>query len=363
MKTFNNVKSIQFNVKFKGNGCVNYDGKDQKWVLINCDLYKGNINDNVKFAKKAFYEDGFKYKVSSHCLRHSIFADTIPFENSSIVNVPTIIYNAIAMPDYILRGYTYTQKEKNGFKKKSPFTITDAIECGRIRKNCIFDFCSNATEKIKVDKDDKSEAKSSTSIHFDENIGEIIYTAEGFLDLQELQFISDDITYDRLALGGLVQNSVEEKIFLDAISKNMINMENPKMGYYYMENAYHKDEWGEKGLLLNKESVDMLTKRVFNSILNLNIYRASSYLKTIELEITVLTDEGLETFKLTNGKTNEKENIININDCNFNYKLKYLEANEEKIKMNYLEFEEYKNETKSNKSNKSKKSNKNNSEE
>jgi hypothetical protein len=63
------------------------------------------------------------------------------------------------------------------------------------------------------------------------------------------------------------------------------------------------------------------------------------------------------------GSVERHENIFNINDCNFNYKLKYLEANEEKIKMNYLKFEEYKNEIKSNKSNKSKKSNKNNSEE
>lgn len=354
MKKFNNVKSIQFNVKFKGNGCVNFDGGDQKWVLINRELYKGKLNDNNKFAKKTFYDEGFKYKVSSKCLRHSIFADTIPFENPSIVNVPTIIYNAIAMPDYILRGYTYTQREKNGFKKKSPFTITDAIECGEIRKECYFDFCANAMEKSKVEKEDSAESKNSTSIHLSENVGELIYESEGGIDLTELQFISDDMTYDRLALGGVTQNSVEEKIYLDAISRNMVNMKNPKMGYYYKNGTYHQDEWGEKGLLLNKESVDMMVKRLLTSILNVNICRANAFFKTIDLEITVNSDEGNETFKVTLGKTNESENIFNVNECTFEYKPFYLESDEEKIKANYLKFEEFKNESKS-KVNKSKK--------
>ena len=131
-------------------------------------------------------------------------------------------------------------------------------------------------------------------------------------------------------------------------------MKNPKMGYYYKNGTYHQHEWGEKGLLLNKESVDMMVKRLLTSILNVNICRANAFFKTIDLEITVNSDEGNETFKVTLGETNENENIFNVNECTFEYKPFYLESDEENIKANYLKFEEFKNESKS-KVNKSKK--------
>lgn len=344
MKNFKNVNSIQFMVRYKGNGCVNFDNSDQKYVINKLNF--GHVqNDNVVFAKKQFLtEDGidkFKYKVSSECLRHAIFEKTMPSQNPSIVNVPTILYNSIAMPDFILRGYTFTQRNKNGLKKKSQLTITDAVEIGEGRTTCNFDFHSTASEK--TSSKETENAKSSTSIYNVENVGDLMYEATGFINLLELQFIPDDVTYDRLAVGGVVPGSVEEKVYLKAISQNMINMPNPQMGYYYSENAYHKDEWGERGLLLNEDSVDMLVKRTLKQILEMKILRRNAYLLTDSLEITVITsDENTpnETYKIT---------LDNIDDFYFGYNKKYQEADDNKILANAQKFEEYKNEEKAGK--------------
>lgn len=341
MKKISNVTALQFSVIFNGNGCVNFDDSDQKYITNKLGFSHVN-NDNVMYAKKQFINENgvnkFKYKVSSECLRHAIFERTMPAQNPSIVSIPTILYNAIAMPDFILRGYTFTQRDKNGLKKKSPLTITDAVEVGEGRTDCVFDFHSTSSEKStsKVEN-----AKSSTSIYNIENVGALQYEAKGFINVSELQFIPDDATYDRLALGGVVRGSAEEKIYLKAISQNMVNMENPEIKYYFSEGAYHKDEWGEKGLLLNEESVDMLIKRLLKQIMDVNIQRRNAYLHTISLTVDVITSDGNRIkIDLMND---------NIDDYYFSYALRYKEADDAKIMANAKKFEEYKNEEKSNK--------------
>lgn len=149
-----------------------------------------------------------------------------------------------------------------------------------------------------------------------------------------MQFIPHSTTYNRTSCGTMEEGSENERRFLDSISRNLINMQNPKMKYYYMEGAYHKDEWSEYGLLINEESVDMMVKYILNNIKNIMITRKSSLLEYEEMNVTVIMDNGVtRSFNL---------NDVDLNDLYFSYKLNYLEASDEKIIENSAKFKEYK---------------------
>ena len=64
------VKNIIFKLEIQGDGIVNMDSNDQKWIHngFNSILRTNGNYNNVSFAKKNFYKDGdslnFKIKIS-----------------------------------------------------------------------------------------------------------------------------------------------------------------------------------------------------------------------------------------------------------------------------------------------------------
>lgn len=352
MKRFNNVTSIKFNLNLDGSGCVNFDDKEQKWFLVANKLFGGEsaTNDNNCFSKKNFYKDedgkvGFKHKVSSECLRHSIFESSMPYQNPTLQNIPEVMYAAIAHPDMILRGYTITRgKSENALRKKSVFSISDAEEIGPCRYSTSFDFHSRSGKK-------GTDNGSDTSIYKIENVGKLSYIAEGFINLSETQFISADLLYDRMAVD--TNGGLHEKIYLSELKNNMVNFE-PSFKYYYMNNSLTKDEWAERGILLNEESVDMLVKRLLRNILNISVNRRGAYLRATSLKLWVNTTDGDSTLvDIT---------LDNIDDFFFGCHCKYNEADAELIKKNIALSEEYGLKQIEKKAKNTKKSNKNNDE-
>lgn len=343
MKSFNNVKSINFKVFFNGKGCVNYDHKGQKFTLFAKNLIKGKVNDNVKFAKKIFEdfktEDGetksrFKYKVSTDCLRNNMFKEEMQFANSAIGNLSYIRYNAIATPAMIERGYMFPDTEQS-IRKSSVFFLSPAIEEGEW--HTIVDMEIHSTSgakgngnlnKEEVNSVNEDEKPGSTSLYFCENVGNATYVSEGFIDLTEFQFLSGDMTYDRGCV--LVDGGEEEKIYLNAL-KNHFG-EDFKFNCYHMKSDLAFDEWGERGILLTKKAVDMMVKDIFKRIFNINIYRKDALFTFDHIEITVnYGDEQIKFEKLPDIYAN---NISDIEQYIFNYYPKYELCDEEKIKKN-----------------------------
>lgn len=339
-KVYNDVKSIEFDVYFEGKGCVNYDGDEQKNTLINLGLLKGKnmYAKNKKFAKKVFEplesnpdnenspKAKFKYKVSSDCLRHAMYKDEMEFMNPSISYIPSILFNAIAQPSMIERGYMFASSNST-IRKKSVFTITDAVEEGEWHTVVDFDLHSRSGEKQDGTKqdDNNSEDKGSLSLSFCENVGNHEYKASGFIDLTELQFISADPIYDRAAV--IADGGEDEKAYLTALRNNF--GEGLKLSYYYMKNALTEDEWAEKGVLLGKEAVDKMTKDIIKRIYNINIYRRDA---TFNIEgIRLKVNYGDE-------KVVKEEIVIPslkyLDQFEFNYCTKYFSAEAEKIEKN-----------------------------
>lgn len=327
MKTFKNIKSISFKVRFNGKGCVNFDSSEQKFILLAKGFIGGVINNNVKFAKKAFGVDEnnneiFKYKISSDCLRHEIFGEGMPFMTPQVQYIPHILYNAIAQPSSILRGYMFTD---TAMKKSGPFMITDAVEVTKGHNKCHLDVHSTSGDKS-FTKDDSGE-NGGTSFYQEENVPNAVYESEGFIDLTELQFISADKTYDRAAVN--VDGGPEEDIFLNALKANY-NFD-PHFGFYANKSSIMGLEWGERGVLLSEDAVDMLVKYALTRVLSINITRKNALLKIARLDIEVNTADG-ESIKY--------EDVIDVNDFHFGYWQKYEEVDEETIKSRREEAEQ-----------------------
>ena len=166
-------------------------------------------------------------------------------------------------------------------------------------------------------------------------MGNVTYKAKGVIDLQELAFISGDPLYDRMAVD--VDGGENCKLYLDTL-KQFTNKEH-EFKYYYLQNAYTSDEWAERGILLDNETVNKLIKRALYGMLNISIIRRNSFLKTKELNVTINLSNGkTETVTLT------KENI---DDFNIEFVSNYIESDFDKIKANKEELEKIKKNKKS----------------
>ena len=328
MKKFTNVKGIVLDAHFRGVGCVNYDSKEQaSFIRFNTNLYSGDAlrHNNVVLAKKQFYADGvnengkinytFKYKVSSDCLKADIFKDAIPYQNPSVANLDCVLYNAIANPGMLTRGYMFTSQVGNTLRKKSSLTLTDAVEVGPERTSFNLEIHSRSGQKKEKENEEDT---SDNSMFYRETVGELNYKADGFIDLGELQFVPADVMYDRMAVE--LDGGERQKIYFDALRRNLVRFE-PEVNLYYMPNTYVEDNCPEQGILLNQESVDFLVKKLLKRILSVNIVRRDAYFKSTGLKVTIITDEGKFTENIT---------LDNIDDFYFGYSQKYFVADKEK---------------------------------
>ena len=319
------IKALGFEVEFKGNGCVNWDSNEQKFMLLANGLIGGKIDDNVKFAKKSFVktEDGigFLYKVSNDAIRHNMWEKEMPFFNENVAQLPYVYYNMLGRPCMLDRGYMFASKNASiTSKKKSPITITDAVEVS-----------STPRKNVSIELHSKSGAKegSETSLFSNENVGNITYKSHGYIDLTELQFISMDLSYDRRAVSDDIPENFN--IYLSSLSRNLpFFKETPS--YYYMKNSYLEDEWAEKGLLLSHDSVDWMVKDVLTRVLNINITRKDAFLKTSLVKILYTDDNGC--------KVEDTITLGNIGEYYFDVDTKYIEADEEKIIKNRKKYDE-----------------------
>lgn len=282
------IRSILFRGKIKGNGIVNFDSKDQRWVLRErFEQDRGYLShENVKIAKHTFYKMGDKdgkpiwerrLCISSDCLRQSIFNEDFPFQNTMVMHHPDLLMKVIASIPALLRGYFFADEGKAALKRKSPFMITGAEQIS----NGATHFEINTMSGRKRQKEDADDA-SDTSMHYEERIGEVEYVFEGALDLKELQFISMSETYDRLAVNP-DRSEVYRKILSMALGSEV-----GQMAYYNMKYAVIRTP--EEGILLNQAQIVRLIQELVKRILSLRIQRSKGYAQIASLEAKIVSD-------------------------------------------------------------------------
>lgn len=302
------MKQILFKVVFNGNGVVNFDdSKNQKYTLSKYKIAP-KLDDNTKLAKKIFFETkdengnpimDYKIKVSADCLRHGIFENEVDVVDKSIMQMDNVFARYLLSPVGLSRGYMFPHKDSLlTIKRKSPLTITDAIQIDGNK--------SNIEVGSKCEVDSTTGKRSSTSFFYTEKIGDTTYESKGVIDLKQLMFVSADAKFDRLAIN---PDWVNIGLTHDVLKSYFGENAKEEYGWFTSMNKYFGPAMAENGILLNDEIVDALVKFILKGILGINIRRNNAWFKTASLQIKVVNDP-------LNDRFNKEDGWINITDEN-----------------------------------------------
>lgn len=341
------VKSILFKIDMNGCGVVNFDSTEQKYFM-NAHCGTSYHHDNLKLAKKAFYklpeeqvreikkssyiddngvvqeestkvvDTGYKLKISSDCLRHTIFGNNYP--NALALYSEEIFANFVTSPEILLRGFTELERnsENNtGYVKTSALKISDAIEE------------SGAVPYLELHSKSTKKEKDSNSLFYEEKVGETKYEVKGYIDLKELQFMSDDELFGRLSFKNdwLTTNNP----LLETVFKNHYGRIPYKEGYFTSTKGILTERWAEHGIKFDDDFIKYLVKFLLKKLMHINISRAGAYAQTSLLKIKFVEDGINDRFDSSDGWIDLDDNIINNLDFNINNF--YTESDEELIKM------------------------------
>jgi hypothetical protein len=317
------VKHVNFKIELEGNGIVNYDSGDQKY-LWNRESKEGNKNkftsgdNNNMYAKKYYFrrEDGvlgYKIKISSDALRNAIFKGDAIATNPSITHHKSLLNSFIGSTMGLVRGYMFAGK-KETLKRKSPLTITSAIQTNNSESYMEF-YSRSGGKKVGDDSD-----KSDTTIFNKETIGDITYIAEGFINLQSLEFLSGDPIFDRYSF-----NSDDYEILKTFLIHTLPNFDG-ELGYYTLKTSVI--DVAEYGLKLTNEQIVFLIKETLKRMLQIRIDRATAYAKIKSLTVELVMDP-LDSKKNIWVDINSNEDIDNLN---FDVEESYVLADESNAK-------------------------------
>lgn len=284
------VKSILFEYELAGQGIVNYDGKEQKWILKNLGFKDHvNHNDNNNYCKKTFYRgpDGkieYKVKISGNCIKKEMFGDDMVSENNSITHNKSLNMVMLSSPIKIVRGYMQTEKDEMGLKRKSCININDAIQSNNSISTMELFTKSGEKKKNKVETevDGSGDTSSDPTLYRKETIGEIEYKGTGSINIKQLEFVSTDDIFDRLALS---EDDFQE---YKKYAKLHIPNFDSEIGYYVMVGSM--DLTPERGFVFNNENKNFLVKYILERLLGIRIQRANAYAHIKSLKIKLVYD-------------------------------------------------------------------------
>ncbi len=321
------VKNILLRLKIKGNGIVNYDGGDQKWIFGKTELnHMKTIHNNVTYGKRNFYRDVdgetvYKIKISSDCLKHAIFEKEIPFQSPNVSHDESVLYSFIGSPAYILRGGFFEfGKGGTAFKRKSPFLLNDAEQVLNSEGLEPISQLETFSRSGKKRTDNTIDDKADNTFFKKETVGQIEYFTEGNVDLEQLQFVSTDIIFDRLAF------SDDKFNLFSRFLKTRMEDFNSELGYYRMKNSINAIP--ERGFKFSDENILFLVKHLFTSILDMNIRRKSSSAMTSEFEYKLVYTPSEDTKYDEKGWVSVKD-ISDIDKINFKPENFYVQHKDE----------------------------------
>jgi len=296
------IKNILFKMKIKGNGIVNYDGPEQKWMIHQTSLsHMKTLKNNTNYAKKTFYgtpeDTRYKIVISSDCLRHEIFNSDVPFYTPNVIYEDTLLTAFIASPTALLRGYLLNTKESS-YKRKSPFIII-AAEQTNDSISYIETFSSSGAKN-----DDKDKETADNTYYKKEVIGNIEYETCGFIDLMNLQFISCDQVFDRYSFNPDLFN-----VYRKFIQNRMPSFDS-ELGYYQIDGSIV--EIPEYGFKLSNNDINILVRYLFERMMKMSIRRKDAYAQTCDLQYKLVYDVIEDTLDSEDGwVTIKSESDIN----------------------------------------------------
>jgi hypothetical protein len=339
MNKITGIRSIDFKVDAIGHGVVNWngsttvktEGKDGKlttrnnhnipklrgYTSINGAFEDGN--PKYKWPEEVSFEDNPLY-ISQNCIRHHIFREySVDLQNPEVVKDMAQLLCSITG---LLRGYVIAVSGAE-YKRTSPLLITDFLE-----ENKKGNFEQFSTSGSKEKKGDKGNATIYSKVTF----GDTKYIGYGSINIEQLQFISLDDRFSRKAMN--INNDTEGKklaerltTMLKELDENLNNhyeklaeLDNKHSGYKYerhsnIQAVYYKNcvrqgtlfNYGEDGIILNDDAIDVMVNVMKYLIENLTIHQAKGYMCVKEVSF----DYNDSVLAKDTMRIKSKEDVIN----------------------------------------------------
>jgi hypothetical protein len=284
MEKVTGIKSVDFKITAKGHGVVNWNGPT---TLSN----DGKTVDNHTLPKLRGYtnltgrvkdENGYKYKkeatdidfvktplyISQNCIRHHLFRDQA-FDLHYAKEKDLI--PVLASITGLIRGYVVPSSQ---CKRASALLLEDLVDQ---LGNGNFEQFAQAGER------DSSSFFSKTTF------GDTQYESYGSISIEQLQFISLDNKFDRAAIKSesMVEGEGEKvakvvETFIQTLDEKL----NPLVEFdsnYVRKGTIFQE--GEAGLLLNQDAIRALVEYTIQSISDLSIRQAKSYMYVDTVEV------------------------------------------------------------------------------
>ena len=284
------IKSVDFKIKALGHGVVNWNGP----TTLQSD---GKIIDNHTLPKLRGYtnltgkesEKGYKLKkeptdinfkqnplyISQNCVRHHLFRDqAYDLHYAKDKNLEKVIASLTGL----IRGYVVPSSQ---CKRTSPLLIEDFVD--QLGNGNFEQFGRAGSKEREITK--SGEEKSSTFFS-KTTFGDTEYLSYGSISIEQLQFISLDIKFDRPAM--VIKEGQGEKVA--HLVQDYIKSLNPKLS---PEAEFHENyvrngtifEEGENGILINQDAIRILVETTLQKIKELSIRQAKSYMYVDELAV------------------------------------------------------------------------------
>ena len=285
MEKVTGIKSVDFKIVAFGHGVVNWNGPttltgDDGKTVDNHTLPK--LRGYTNLTGKVKEESGYKYKkqatdidfketplyISQNCIRHHLFrsqAFDLHYANKAKLDNLTQVLSSVTG---LVRGYVVPNSQN---KRTSPLLIEDFVDQ---LGNGNFEQFGQAGER------------DSSSFYSKTTFGDTKYISYGSISIEQLQFISLDKKFDRVAMqikegqGEDVAKSVEE--FIQKLNPEL----KPEATFHqnHVRRGTIFDE-GENGILLNQDAIKALVEFTLNLITELSIRQAKSYMYVDELVV------------------------------------------------------------------------------
>lgn len=285
-KKMEKIKSIEIKIKASGQGIINFDSNDQKFLFgkVGRNQFIDSRYKNVSFSKKVFTGDpndrenfDYKIRISEGCVKAGMFKDDVHSFSPSIAYNSDLLMNYITSEALVSRGYLFAD-ENESIKKKGVLTLTGLTQDNDAKSH--IEIKSRNGEKVK--KTDPNDS-SDTSLFYAETIGDVTYANEHvIIDLTELQFICGDSITDRMAV-----SPEDQKKYLEFMRRRY-GKDVPDFEYYrHATSAY---QMPEIGILLPNDVVVHLAKFLLKRLLGFQINKSRAYVKMDEVKIKFVSD-------------------------------------------------------------------------
>lgn len=326
------IKGIELSIELEGIGVVNFNGNQPDFgnqINALTGRHYDTKNKNVSYAKRNFYKNENsndetqlyeeRLKVSADTIRAAMFNDYSNFKPAQISNNDRLMLYAVASPMYIIRGGMFTfrlDKSVSSITRKSPLCVTCAEDITGAYINC--------ETHIKVaERDD-------TSLFYRDSVGSVKYKSSGFINISGFQFMNaDPCSTASLKSDWLDVKKNESESLIESVYKNFYKRVPFKTGYFKYNTDYNNLSTCMYGIKFDDEFVKSMIKQTLLRILQINISKATAFMKTTSLKIKMIS-EYANTCNSDWINLNTPEDIENLDFDIFDF---YSEASDEVIKL------------------------------